>query len=182
MSITVDVNHWWPDFIAATREYQQIRKGYNKELNLSWADLETLRNNRFLSLMDEETCAVWEKMLGITPEPSASLEARRREISMMVSTSRPYTKKKLREILGIYLGADGYTMTIDTTAKTVVIDLRSAGRAQYIYDRVRQIIPADMVLYVGDRYNRHQKFSGHTHNELHAYKHQDLRADTSIFS
>lgn len=181
MSVTVDVNHWWPDFIAATREYQQIRKGYNKELNLSWADLETLRNNRFLALMDEETCARWEAMLGIKPEPDASLEARRREISMMVSTSRPYTKKKLREILGIYLGADGYTMTIDTAAKTVVIDLKTAGRAQYIYDRVRQIIPADMQLLVGDRYNRHQKLAEHTHNALHAYTHADLRGDTSIF-
>ena len=38
-----------------------------------------------------------------------------------------------------------------------------------------------MQLLVGDRYNRHQKLAEHTHNDLHAYTHADLREDTSIF-
>ena len=178
---TIDVRHWWPEFIAVTREFEQIRKGYNKELTLCWDDNGTLNDNMYLSTMDADTCAVWEKMLGIRPDPDSTLEARRREVIIMSATSRPYTKKRLRAILDSYLGEGGYALTINTTLKRVVIDIKSAGRTDYIYDRVRQIIPADMELYVGDSYNRQMKLAEHTHQELAAYTHQQLREDTTIF-
>ena len=179
--MTIDVKHWWPEFIARMAEFEQIRKAYNKELNLCWADTERAMNNLYLNTMDEDTCAKWENMLGILPAPGASLEERRREVIIMSATSRPYTKKRLRAILNSYLGEGGYRLTVNIAAKRVVIDIASSGRTQYIYDRIRKIIPAAMELYVGDSYNRHLTLAGSTHQALSAYTHKALREDTSIF-
>ena len=180
MSTTIDVKHWWPDFIATMNEFEQIRKGYNKELSLAWADDATLNSNMYLNSMDADTCAVWEAMLGITPASDATVEARRREIILLAATSRPYTKKRLREILNAYLGVGGYRLTINTAAKTVSIDIATAGRASYIYERIRKIIPADMILLVGDAYNRHEALTALTHSGMSAYTHEQVRTDLDI--
>lgn len=179
--MTIDVKHWWPGFIARMAEFEQIRKAYNKELNLCWADTEQAVSNLYLNTMDEDTCSKWESMLGIIPAAGASIEERRREVISLSATSRPYTKKRLRAILTSYLGEGGYRLTINIAEKRVVIDIMSSGRTQYIYDRIRRIIPADMELYVGEAFNRHLTLARATHQELSAYTHKDLREDTSIF-
>ena len=182
MADKVYTEHWYPEHVKEIAEYKgSIIPAYDKELYLAWQDRDELMQNRFLSTMDADECAIWENMLGIIVTAGETLEERRLEIKSRWLTGLPYTTRKLDEVLQNICGEDGYVLSVDKANKSVVVTLKLAviTKTDYIFDLARQMIPADMELEVKVLFNRWQVFAPHLWDDLKTSTWNSIYSDES---
>ena len=160
----IDVKHWWPDHIYGMKEFQQIRKAYNKELYLYWLELKKLLDDMHLDTMSEDECAYWEKLIGLKPAGNETLDDRRRAIKGRLTSSRPYDERRFNEVLTTICGEGLYELEIDKENKQLSVGVRLAAVADlgYIYNLMRDMAPADMVVTVYMAFNRWSRFQTET--------------------
>lgn len=178
----IDIQHWLPAHIANIDEYQEIRAAYNKILSELMTSAEQVYANRHFDTMDEMECEYWEGLMNIVLDGDETLEERRRNIKGNNASGIPFDERKFRDVLNSMVGADYYTLTIDTTAKTLTVSLTlwRIEKCDYIYTLMREMAPADMVVTVQIVYNRHREFFGYRHSELASYTHSGLRTSTDF--
>lgn len=100
-----------------------------------------------------------EKILGISPADTASLEDRRLEVLLRWWTSPVYTEKTLRQKLDAVLGIGQYVLTINMNSKTVscLIELPRIQMQKSVRDMFEQMIPLDYLIHIAVRYNTWSK-------------------------
>lgn len=156
-----------PEHISAIEEFQRITHAYDEELKLIWAVLAKISDNISFDTMDEATCDRWAALMGITFADGTSIAEKRIIIKGRWSGGLPYTEPKVREVLTTMLG-DHYTMTIDRAAKVITVNimLSEISNVNLVYNQLRAMVPADMVVNVKIVYNRWRTFAPHTWREL----------------
>lgn len=139
----VDLIKYLPLFVAEYEEIQQITEAENPEFRLAIKEVTQAKENQFIISADEEGISRFEKLLGIRPKETASLEDRRKEILARWNDVSVYTYKglilRLNQLLGvgnyeIYPKFDDYELELEYRNKT--------GFESYI----REIIPANIAL------------------------------------
>lgn len=175
--ISTSIKYYLPDIIHQIREYQEIEKKYDHNIVTAISQLNRIEQNRFLDGLDEYGCERNEQILGIIPDPSDTLEDRRRRIRGYYTSNKPYTVKKLREVLGVMCGENGYILTVDTEnyIVKVAIKLESRRLVDNADELVRRMIPANLIVDVYLLYNQNISFKKYTHGELKKYTHYQLR-------
>lgn len=175
--ISTSIKYYLPDIIHQIREYQEIEKKYDHNIVTAISQLNRIEQNRFLDGLDEYGCERNEQILGIIPDPSDTLEDRRRRIRGYYTSNKPYTIKKLREVLGVMCGENGYILTVDTEnyIVKVAIKLESRRLVDNADELVRRMIPANLIVDVYLLYNQNISFKKYTHGELKKYTHYQLR-------
>lgn len=175
--IFTSIKYYLPDIIHQIREYQEIEKKYDHNIVTAISQLNRIEQNRFLDGLDEYGCERNEQILGIIPDPSDTLEDRRRRIRGYYTSNKPYTIKKLREVLGAMCGENGYILTVDTEnyIVKVAIKLESRRLVNNADELVRRMIPANLIVDVYLLYNQNISFKKYTHGELKKYTHYQLR-------
>lgn len=171
---------YFPDHISSIEEFKCIAKVYDTELRLVWKDIGKLQECRHFAGMSDDECAYWEKILCIRLTGEETPEDRRRNIKGRWASSRPYTEKRFKEILDAMIGETYYKLQINRTEKTLKVSLmlEAISKSAYIYDLMRAMAPADMVVYVEIIFNRHRAFRTYTHADLSKYTHEELRTST----
>lgn len=134
---------------------------------------------------DEYGCSRWEKILGIEPPGTATLEDRRYAIYLKFFDARPYTWSNLSDLLDEVLGADNqFLAERDVTQKTITIRLflESLNQMDSVTDFLDQIVPADMVMTIQQYFNRYSEIekTGKTYTDLESYTYDQLRNDRSV--
>ena len=164
----VDTIHYFPEHISNIEEFQKIADAYDTELRLLWAALGLQYRNQYFDTMDADTCARWEKLIGITLVGDETLFERRITIKGRWTSSLPYTEPKFHEVLISMVGEDYYQMTIDvpTKALSVGILLAEVLKVDYVYEIMRAMAPADMTVTVWVVYNRWNRFKNLTWDDL----------------
>lgn len=177
-----DIKLYWPEHIQSIKEFQEISSASNIELGSLWNALQTVLNNRYLSLMDQKECLEYENMLNIQALPSDTLEDRVRRIKGYFVSNLPYSKNKMIEVLNVLCGGENnYILLIDPQDYTIHIGLKLA--AARLTDNVREIVksmvPANMVWDVYVVFNRWQQFKGVTWGSLKNSKWSEIKNNAS---
>lgn len=175
-----DIRLYWPEHIQSIKEFQEIDKAVDIEIEKLWDALKTVLNNRYLSLMDQSECLELENMLNIQALPSDTLEDRVRRIKGYFVSNLPYTQNKLIEVLNVLCGGeDNYILLVEPKNYTIHIGLKLA--VVRLVDNVREIVsnmvPANMIWDVYVVFNRWQRFKTVTWGTLKAKTWTEMRND-----
>ena len=127
--------------------------------------------------MDEEECSKWEQMLKIKITGEETLGDRRRNIKGIWASGLPYTARKFKEVLDAMVGPEYYLLDINQANKTLKVDLMLdvIMKDTYIYNLMRAMAPADMIVTVSIVFNRNRAFKGYTNADLKKYTNHELK-------
>ena len=141
-----DTIRYFPQHISSIEEFRRISKAYDKMLTLVWDELEKYEDNRHFDTMDQDECAVWEKLLKIHLTGYEKLDDRRKNIKGFWASGLQYTRNKVWEFLDATTGAGNYEFQTDSKKKNIQVIFKTdrALKDNYIFDKLRQMIPADM--------------------------------------
>lgn len=112
-----------PEFFVKIKEYPEIMQAYTAALDDMEINIGQVRDNMFIQTCDASTIALYEQLFGITPQPGDTLEARRNRVLNRLSMVVPFTERYLRSRLDEMYGAGNYTLTIDSTTSTAVMEI-----------------------------------------------------------
>lgn len=176
----INTIQYYPPHIADIEEFKRIAKVYDKKLQLIWDNIDQMQTNRRFDEMDEAECSRWEEMLNIKLTGEETLGDRRRNIKGIWTSGLPYTAKKFKEVLDAMIGSEYYLLDINRAKKTLKVDLMLDVIMQdkYIYNLMRAMAPADMIVTVSILFNRNRAFKGYTNADLKAYTNHELRTST----
>lgn len=176
----INTIQYYPPHIADIEEFKRIAKVYDKKLQLIWDNIDQMQTNRRFDEMDEAECSRWEEMLNIKLTGEETLGDRRRNIKGIWTSGLPYTAKKFKEVLDAMIGSEYYLLDINRAKKTLKVDLMLDVIMQdkYIYNLMRAMAPADMIVTVSILFNRNRTFKGYTNADLKAYTNHELRTST----
>lgn len=123
-----------PEWFQKVIEFPEIMKAWKYALDQFDGNIKQLWDNQYIQTCDEATLSLYEKLLGITPSGTDTLEYRRvivlNKYSMMVPFSEGYLRSRLDEMFG----ADGYELTVDWQTLEASIEITaSVARARLIF-------------------------------------------------
>lgn len=176
----MDTIRYFPQHIANIEEFKRIAAVYDKKLQVVWDDLSQMQTNKRFDDMDEEECSKWEQMLKIKITGEETLGDRRRNIKGIWTSGLPYTARKFKEVLDAMVGPEYYLLDINQANKTLKVDLMLdvIMKDTYIYNLMRAMAPADMIVTVAIVFNRNRAFKGYTNADLKKYTNHELKTST----
>ena len=173
------VNVRFPEVVLNIKEVKASIDAGDKMSDLVDRHLTELDNN--ITIMDSKESGIVrrEKILGIKPLDTASLEDRRLEVLMRWYDTPLFTEITLRNKLDSVLGKDNYVLIIDLDKKLVECQIELTRRLMFksVQELFEQMVPLDYLLSVVLRYNQHLTLHKFTHGQLKAYTHFSLRND-----
>ena len=144
-----------PGWFKPVVEYGAIEKAHAVPVADFSSDADTIQHNFFVQTADEETIKRIERMLGISAQPSDTLEYRRQRILTTTQQTSPFTEWNLRERLTELFG-DEYTLTVDPEECTISIYTSSAryGAVELLDDLIAAVVPAHLFVYSNQEVTR----------------------------
>lgn len=176
----IDTIRYFPQHIANIEEFKRIAAAYDKKLQVVWNNLSQMQTNKRFDDMDAVECGKWEQMLKIKLTGEETLGDRRRNIKGIWTSGLPYTARKFKEVLDAMVGPEYYLLDINKANKTLKVDLMLdvIMKDTYIYNLMRAMAPADMIVTVSIVFNRNRAFKGYTNADLMKYTNRELKTST----
>jgi len=110
MSKIVDTISYWMPILRKIKEFQEIAKTEDIELNLIYEEVERILNNMFIETSDEYGISRLEKIIGIVPDVENTLETRRLKVLSRWNYRVPYTDRELYNKLLSLCGTGNFTI------------------------------------------------------------------------
>ena len=171
------VNVQYPDVVLNVKDVKASIDAGDKMSDLVDKHLTELDNN--ITIMDSEESGIArrEKILGIKPLDTSSLEDRRLEVLIRWYDTPIYTEVTLRQKLDSVLGKGNYVLTIDLDAKQVKCQIELTRQMMFksVQELFEQMVPLDYLIDVTLRYNQHITLAKYTHAQLAKRTHFALR-------
>ena len=175
------VNVQYPDVVLNIKDVKAAIDAGDTVGEVLESHLDELDSNITIKDAKESGIAHRERMLGIKPLDTASLEDRRLEVLIRWYDNPMYTETVLRNKLDSVLGAGQYVLTVDIDNKTVscLIELTRRMMIKSVNDLFEQMVPLDYLLDISLRYNQYHtiKEKGLTYAQMNAYTHKQLREE-----
>lgn len=127
--MTPDTIEYYPTHLRYMVEFKEIAKSYDIMLRLVYQALSHQEADQYYLTLTEEGCALQERILKLTPDPDASLEARRQAIIAAQFAQPPYTEKRLREALDALCGVGEYALSVNRQRQTMQLRVRAEKEA-----------------------------------------------------
>ena len=147
------------------------------EISSAWDVADNLMNDQFISDATENGVSRWEKILKITPKATETLDARKFTLLTRTSEQPPFTIIALEKQLEALCGKGNYEVIRDVSAKNLHVKIALVAKSNFddVGVLLERIVPANMVIEVSLKYNKHEKFSTYTHEGLQTFTHDFLR-------
>ena len=128
-------------------EFKEIARVEDSELTTAEGQFEKVMNNQFVLTADVDGLAMFEKLYGIVPDATDTLDLRRERILQRIQLQPPYTIRFLKQQLDKIIGAGKYTVTVDPDKYEMTIDSAAQNQAyaQEVAIIVGKIKPANIV-------------------------------------
>lgn len=177
---TPDIREYLPSIFLEIKEIQVLADADNPELKLLWDSVDNARADQFLYTMTEYGISRWEKILGITPMGTDTIEDRRFRVISRLSVQLPYTYDGLDAHLKNLCGEGKYNLSIDypNFELTLKLSLESKNMRAEVERLVNEMIPMNMIFTLELIFNTYNKLKAFTHNQLKAFTHSQLREET----
>ena len=104
--------NYLPYVVRDYAEFKGISEAEQPEFESAWGSSDDLLNNQFISTAGNLGLSRWEKILGITPKGTDTLEDRRFRILTRLNEELPYTLPQLRNILETLCGSGNYSAEV----------------------------------------------------------------------
>lgn len=171
------VNVQYPDVVLNVKDVKASIDAGDKISDMLEKHLTELDSN--ITILDSEESGIErrEKILGIKPLDTASLEDRRLEVLIRWYDTPLYTEVTLRQKLDSVLGQGNYVLTIDLDAKQVKCQIELTRQMMFksVQELFEQMVPLDYLIDVTLRYNQHITLAKYTHAQLAERTHFALR-------
>lgn len=170
----------YPEVVLNIKDVKAAIDAGDKVADIVEKSLDELDNNITILTSEESGIARREKILGIQPPDTASLEDRRLEVLMRWYDTPLYTETTLRNKLDSVLGKENYVLVIDLDKKLVECQIELTRRLMFksVQELFEQMVPLDYLLSVILRYNQHITLHKFTHGQLKQYTHFGLRNES----
>lgn len=134
-----------PGWFKPVLEYIAIEEAHAVSISQFSEAADTIQHNFFIQTADEETIKRIERILGISAQPSDTLEYRRQRILTATQQTSPFTEWHLRDRLTELFG-DEYTLMIDPENCTISIYTSSAryGAVELLDELIAAVVPAHL--------------------------------------
>jgi len=104
--------HYLPPIVRELPDYQGINAGEQPEFEQAWSASEDLLANQFVSTALDCGLSRWEKILGITPKGTDTLDVRRTRVRTRLFQYTPYTFRVLVQMLEALADGDPFDVSI----------------------------------------------------------------------
>ena len=159
----VNLLSFLPEFVQEYREIKHIMNSEQPEIQKLEDETEIIKNNQFILSCDIDGIARFENLLGITPKPDDTLDARKSRVITRWNDSIPYTYKGLKEKLNVMCGEGNYLLipSFNEYGLEIVVSVPLSGQADELDYMLSYMIPANIV--VTSRNNMVRTMTGTVH-------------------
>ena len=166
-----------PPYMQEYKQMQEIMNGEQPEFDLAWEKCADALDDLFIISATEYGVNRWEKMLGITPKDTDTLDERKFRILARLNQELPYTMRKLDECLTVLLGKGNYVIDLQADKYHIEIKLALGNKNNYqeVVDVLKKMIPANLTQWVQIMWNTHRVLGAFPHKELKAFTQWQLR-------
>lgn len=168
-----------PEILLKTYEFPLLCDTEQPEFDrLSDAADETL-SDQFVETAGERGLARYEKIFGITPMDTDTLDERRFRVLTKINAQLPFSVRRLRQQLATLCGEDGYKLEVNggVYTLTVKVALTAKRNQQAVEELLADIVPANMVCTTSLLYNQHADLTRFTHAQLALLTHFAIREE-----
>ena len=173
----MELLEYLPDFMASLKEIQELAKAEQPDISAAIQAVREAPDDIFITTPSPARAERWEQLLDLPVQESTPIADRRFRILTKATGQRPFTLRRLKELMTTLCGEDGFTVAMVSSTFTLVV--RVALTAKQNYDDVdtllNRIVPENLILDVSLMYNQHQTLAVFTHAQLAAYSHYYLR-------
>lgn len=153
-SYETKLKEYIPEFLYDPPEIKYPSQAIDTQIKLLW-DAENKRfRNHIIDSCDEDGIKVYEKILGITPDPDATLQDRRDYAKMMWNFSVPFSERYFLNYLeGICEEDFTYSKDASKCEVYISIGLLSKPITKAMNDVLRRIMPAHELCIISRRFS-----------------------------
>lgn len=168
-----------PQVLKEVRELKLIFQSEQTEIADLWGSIDNALNDQFVIDATEYGVGRWEKILGIIPKATESLDARKFRILTRLNEQLPYTMRTLKQQLEALCGKDGYSIELYNDVYTIEVKVNLIAKSNFddVDALLQRVIPANMIIDLGLMYNQHSTLKQFTHAHLQAYTYNQLRSE-----
>lgn len=180
LSRAINIQKFLPAVTDRINSVLALTAAENTEFATLWNVLCDIFNNQFITYATENGLKQWEKMLDLVPKATDSLDDRRFRILTFLKGNRPYTYKKLCDLLDELCGTGGYEITTDFAnySMTFKLNLGVKSQLESAEEMLERIVPKNILLTITLNFNRHIDIKAlYTHAQCAQHTHQSLRED-----
>ena len=156
--------NYLPDYIKDIREYRAILGTEQNEFENLWRYLEYALRESFISTSENYGLGRWEKMLGIEPKASETIDERRFRILSQISSQLPYTYRQLEIMLENLCGKGRFEIDLRPNEYSIKVALHmdSKNNLRAVQKLLTEIIPANMMMSTSIKLECRQKIYFHS--------------------
>lgn len=155
------IKDYLPEFLSGDKKFQELDKVETIELEKIINSFSSLEHNQFLETATEEGIYRYEKMVGIIPKATESLEIRRGRLLNKFSTYVPYNRHWLNNRLDSVLGKNKHEHHVEDDLLTLKTSADEIDTIKSLRRELRKDIPATMDIRIGlERSSEHMMHVG----------------------
>lgn len=175
----INLSSYLPDVLRDVKEMRAIMDAETPEVQALWAACEDCMNDQFIADATENGVARREKILGITPYTTDTLDDRKFRLLAKYNEDTPYTRNRLKNMLASLCGDDGFFVTFLTGNFTVNVKVALAVKKQkeIIEELLERVLPYNMVFTVELLYNTWAQVKPYTWAGLKTLSWKDLKEE-----
>ena len=171
-----------PPVLLTTCEFPLLCLTGQAEMDALISSTDEVLDCQFITTAPLRGVERYEKIYGIVPQDTDTLEERRFRILTHINAQLPYTIRVLHQRLQALCGEDGYSLTLNhgTYTLTVKVALTAKRNLQAVQEMLAELTPANLVVSCSLLYNQHQTLAAYTHGQLAAYTHNQLKNEVLL--
>lgn len=168
-----------PPILLKTYEFPLLCDTEQPEIDRLHDAADAVLDAQFLSTAGEYAIQRYEKIFGVVPQDTDTLDERRFKVLTRINTQLPFSVRRLRQQLATLCGENGYKLEVGGGKYTlsVKVALTAKRNQQAVEGLLADIVPANMVCTTSLLYNQHADLTRFTHAQLALLTHFEIREE-----
>lgn len=133
--------------------FQAITTGEQPEFDIVWNNADIIREEQYIVTAKDIGLHRWERILGILPKDTDTIEYRRDRILSRLNEKLPYTLKQLRKLLEVLCGKDNFALYLNAYTLYVSVSVVAKRRFGDVQSLVERMTPQNIVLDIQQQCN-----------------------------
>lgn len=177
MAIARPLIQYLPEYMRGIVEFNQLAGTEEEELNQLSDSINDAWNNQYIATATDEGLRRYEKIYGVVPMATATLDERRFKLYALMNQELPYTYRKLEESLAAICGDSGWILELNPASYeiNIKIDVTNINNREAIEGLLLKMLPANIAPTISILYNPYSALEGKKHSALSGYTHEELR-------